>query len=201
MVLNERRLRIDLPPLGKYQEAFALRALPNNYRRPVIGYEADIAALGRREVDHFFRTHYGPSKLVIGIVGDVDPEQVRALAEKYFGPWQMAPSELPPPPALPEGSGRSTAEVLARLLEGKAGGESEPGLLRWESPAGPLFMDAFQRPPSSDSDSLLIEFLVDILGGGRTARLYSNLVLTGRGHFPILGFKISSQQYSALKAS
>ena len=50
-------------------------ALTNNYRRPVIGYEADVAALGRREVEAFFRAHYGPSNLVIAVVGDTTPDK------------------------------------------------------------------------------------------------------------------------------
>lgn len=58
------------------QEEFLGTALANNYRRPVIGYEADVVALGRREVEAFFRRHYGPRNLVIAVVGDVTPDQV-----------------------------------------------------------------------------------------------------------------------------
>ena len=60
------------------QEEFLSAALTNNYRRPVIGYEADVAALGRREIEAFFREHYGPSNLVIAVVGDTTPDKVGA---------------------------------------------------------------------------------------------------------------------------
>ncbi len=39
VVLEERRMRVDNAPLGRFQEAFGLASLTNNYRRPVIGYE------------------------------------------------------------------------------------------------------------------------------------------------------------------
>lgn len=45
VVAEERRARIDNAPLGRFQEAFAGAALGNNYRRPVIGYAADVDAL------------------------------------------------------------------------------------------------------------------------------------------------------------
>lgn len=47
VVAEERRARIDNAPLGRFQEAFARAALANNYRRPVIGYAADVEALVR----------------------------------------------------------------------------------------------------------------------------------------------------------
>ncbi len=48
VVAEERRARIDNAPLGRFQEAFAGAALGNNYRRPVIGFAADVDALVRR---------------------------------------------------------------------------------------------------------------------------------------------------------
>ena len=57
------------------QEGFAARAMSNQYGRPVIGWADDVARLGRREVDAFFKRHYGPQSLTVTIVGDVDPAQ------------------------------------------------------------------------------------------------------------------------------
>jgi hypothetical protein len=47
---EERRLRVDGSPLGRWEQEFASRALPNNYRRSVIGSQEDFDRLGRREV-------------------------------------------------------------------------------------------------------------------------------------------------------
>jgi predicted Zn-dependent peptidase len=78
VVAEERRARIDNSAMGRFQEDFLQAALTNNYRRPVIGYERDVAALGRREVEAFFRERYGPRNLVIAIVGDTTPDRVSA---------------------------------------------------------------------------------------------------------------------------
>ncbi len=73
VVAEERRSRIDNSPMGRFQETFLSSAISNNYRRPVIGYEQDVAGLGRREIEAFFRERYGPQNLVITIVGDTTP--------------------------------------------------------------------------------------------------------------------------------
>lgn len=76
VVLEERRMRVDDSPMGRFQEGFAGQALTNNYRRPVIGYVADLSLLGRQEVQSFFNKHYGPQRLCISVVGDVQVEEV-----------------------------------------------------------------------------------------------------------------------------
>ncbi len=85
VVFEERRMRVDDSPMGKFQEGFAAQAMTNNYRRPVIGYPADLNLLGRREVQAFFNEHYGPQRLSIAVVGDVHVDAVSA-------PWQIGDS-------------------------------------------------------------------------------------------------------------
>lgn len=83
VVAEERRLRVDNSPLGRFQEDFQGRALSNNYRRPVIGYQQDLDSLGRRELGEFFFEHYGPNNLTVTIVGDVDPAQARTRGFRF----------------------------------------------------------------------------------------------------------------------
>ena len=78
VVFEERRMRVDDSPMGRFQESFAAQAMTNNYRRPVIGYPTDLASLGRREVQSFFNQHYGPQRLSIAVVGDVQADTVGA---------------------------------------------------------------------------------------------------------------------------
>lgn len=62
MVLEERRQRVEVAPLGKFQEAFAFKGFKTNYRRPVIGYESDIRNTSRRDVEKFFKKFYNPHR-------------------------------------------------------------------------------------------------------------------------------------------
>lgn len=166
VVLEERRLRVDNSPLGPFQEEFADRSLSNNYRRPVIGYERDIQRLGRKEVASFFAQHYGPSSLTVSIVGDVRPETVRKLAERYFGGWRSDGTPgaacnggaLEEPLPVPEGS--RTLSVRSR--------------------AGPAVLRAYYRPCIRDiAATSALDVVNDTLTGSRSARLYKNLVLGG----------------------
>lgn len=92
VVKEERRLRVDNSPYGRFSEEFQHVAFPDQpYGRPVIGYPGDLEALGRREVDAFFRQHYRPDTLTCAVVGDVNPTQVQRLAEKVRA---CAPPEM-----------------------------------------------------------------------------------------------------------
>lgn len=52
--------------------------------------------------------------------------------------------------------------------------------LRWESDAGPLFMAGYYRPPAASDDSIALQVTADVLSGGRSSRLYSNLIARGQ---------------------
>ena len=88
VVMEERRMRVESDPQGKLMEtmlASAFEAHP--YRRMPGGWASDIQSLRVRDAEQFYKTYYVPANITIGIVGDVDPKQTRALAEKYFRPF------------------------------------------------------------------------------------------------------------------
>jgi hypothetical protein len=102
------------------QEAFAARAMANNYGRPVIGLADDVARLGRREVDAFFKRHYGPNSLTVTIVGDVDPAQVLHKSLRRMPScggscpcWGIARSRLYPLSAIAVSQNRLAPELAA----------------------------------------------------------------------------------------
>ena len=75
VVAEERRSRLDNSPMGRFQEAFLASAISNNYRRPIIGYELDVAGLGRRGP--------APGSLALGLGvadGAMDAAQAHELA-------------------------------------------------------------------------------------------------------------------------
>ncbi|CAI5476671.1 unnamed protein product [Closterium sp. Yama58-4] len=113
VVREERRLRIDNTPYGRFTEAFAQRAFPNSpYGRPTIGYPSDFDRLGRKEVKAFFQQHYTPDKLTCAVVGDVSAAEVERLATKYFAPWQPILPPSQPIPALPFSLASSSSPLL-----------------------------------------------------------------------------------------
>ena len=86
VVMEERRMRTDSSPTGRLVEQFLGTAfMANPYHRPTIGYASDLQSFSATDAADFFKRHYVPSNMVIGLVGDLDPEQVFPIIERYFG--------------------------------------------------------------------------------------------------------------------
>ncbi|MBV5261246.1 insulinase family protein [Synechococcus moorigangaii CMS01] len=158
VILEERRMRTDNSPIGKMVEVFLDTAFSTHpYRRPVIGYDEDIRNLTRQDVQDFFVEHYSPDNLTIAIVGDVDPTQVQALAETYFGrfPKVEAATEAPLPVEPPQ---------------------TETRFVTLELPSQPWYLEGYHAPSLTDPDYVVHQIIASILSSGRTSRLYKSLV-------------------------
>jgi len=157
VILEERRLRTDNSPIGATIEAFLGTAFTTHpYKYPTIGYPQDIANLTREDVQRFFETYYVPNNLIVAIVGDVNPREVRQLAKAYFG--RYAAGATPPPVTQIEPQQTAPRSVEVRM-------QSEP----W-------YIEGYHRPALNHPDHATYEALVSILSGGRTSRLYRSLV-------------------------
>ena len=157
VVAEERRMRVESSPQGKLIEemtAAAFQAHP--YRRPGAGWASDIQNLRVRDAEEFYKTFYVPGNMAVAIVGDVDPGQARALADKYFGRLPHAP--LPP------------------LIHTAEPAQDGPREVQVESPAQPFELIAYKRPDQYDKDDPVFDVISGILAGGRTGILYKEMV-------------------------
>ena len=95
VVHEERRLRTDSTPTGRFQEQFeALFWQSSPYGWPVVGWPSDLEGITREEALAFFDLYYAPNNLAAALVGDFDPDEAKALAERYFG--RLAPGDRSP---------------------------------------------------------------------------------------------------------
>jgi len=157
VILEERRLRLENDPINRMLEelrAVAFQVHP--YRRSLIGYQEDIENLTRANVQAFFDAYYVPANLTIAIVGDVNPQTVKRMAQAYFGRYPAAPK---PPPL-------SAIEPEQR----------EPRELSLTMPTQPWYFEAYHAPAMADPDYVIYELMSDLLSRGRTSRLYRSLV-------------------------
>ncbi|MBI4567797.1 MAG: insulinase family protein [Planctomycetes bacterium] len=98
-VVKEERRLTENRPLGFYNESMdAIFFDAHPYSWPVLGWMSDLDAITRQDAEEYFAIHYAPNNAVAVIVGDVDAEQVFALAAKHFG---GIPRGRKPPPAVP----------------------------------------------------------------------------------------------------
>ncbi|BBD58995.1 peptidase M16 domain-containing protein [Nostoc sp. HK-01] len=157
VILEERRLRVENSPTGMMGEKFLDTAFKvHPYRRPGIGYEKDIRNLTPKDVQEFFDTHYIPSNLTIAIVGDVNPAEVKQLAQIYFGRYPAKPKPIEEIPVEPPQA--QIREVTLRL------------------PSQPLYWEGYHRPAVTHPDNAVYDIIGSLLWVGPTSRLYKSLV-------------------------
>lgn len=169
VILEERRMRVENSPIGLMIEKFigtAFQAHP--YKRPVIGYDQDIRNLTREDVQKFFETYYAPSNLTIAVVGDVNPTEVKRLAQIYFGRFKAKEKAVAQISAEPKQT--QTREVTV------------------EFPSQPWYLEGYHRPAITDSDQAVYEIIGSLLSDGRTSRLYKSLVEQQRLALAAQGF-------------
>src|SRR5579859_1909236 len=92
VIVEERRQRIDDSPEARMSEALRYALLVNSpYGRPAIGWESEMKSLTTADAVAWYRKWYVPNNAILIVVGDVKPEAVKALAEKYYGPIPSRP--------------------------------------------------------------------------------------------------------------
>lgn len=156
VVREERRMRVESDVQGKLQEVLLATAFMAHPYRNLIGWASEIESLRASEAEKFFKKYYVPGNITIAIVGDVNPADMKRLAEKYFASIPAGP--LPPP---------------VPIVEPPQEGEKRAAL---ESEAQPLLMIAYKRPNQRDKDDPVFDVISGILSSGRTGLLYQEMV-------------------------
>ena len=86
VVIEERKQRTDSDPGSLFGEQINAAAFLNHpYSIPVIGWKHEAEALTLEDAMSFYRQHYGPNNAILVVAGDVDPVEVRELAERHYG--------------------------------------------------------------------------------------------------------------------
>lgn len=164
VVREERRSRTDNSPAALlHEQVEAALYLNHPYRRPIIGWDSEIAQLGREDALEFYRRWYAPNNAILVVAGDVQPEKVKALAETYYGP--LKPEAIPPRVRLEE-----PPPVAARTVTVADARVQQPSWGR--SYLAPTYASAKDK-----AQPYALEVLAEIMGGGATSRLYKALVV------------------------
>jgi len=157
VVMEERRQRTESQPIGKLVERMLATAfLAHPYKQPTVGYMSDLQRFTMTDAEQFFRKYYVPSNMVTAIVGDVKAAEIIPVLEKYFG-------------RLPKGD---KPEPL-RTLEPPQAAELSITL---REKAQPIYIEGYHRPSALHPDDAVYDAISEILGRGRTSRLYGSLV-------------------------
>ena len=158
VVIEERRTRTEDDPggaLGEEVSALAFRAHP--YGQPIVGWAVDLKRITREEIQAFYKAYYAPNNALLVAAGDFKAAAVLAKIKEVFGPIPRAPE----PP-----------KVLA--VEPEQNGERR---LLVQRPAElPIVYVGFPVPNQQSPDAAALDVLSVVLSGGRSSRLYRQLV-------------------------
>lgn len=162
VVLEERSFRVDNQPGAQLAEQMdAVLFMNHPYRRPVIGWEQEIRALSIEDIRAFYKKWYAPDNAILVVAGDITMDQLRPLAEKYFGVVPPSGVVRPPRPQEPvQHAGRTVTLKDDRVRQ-------------------PSWRRSYLAPSYTSGETARaypLEVLAQILGGGRLGRLHSALV-------------------------
>lgn len=166
VVIEERRMRTDNRPSSQLSEQMAAQQfLVHPYRIPVVGWMHELANLTLEDAIQVYQTYYAPNNAVLIIAGDVTVDQVRALAETYYGviPRRDTPARaraVEPP------------QIAARAVT-----------LRDQRVRQARWVRSYLAPSThagAREHAEALQVLSDVLGGGVTSRLYQALVVEAK---------------------
>ena len=158
VVASERRTEVDASNGGILDEQLQATAfVAHPYQWPVVGWMSDIEHWTMDDLKHHFEMGYAPNNATMVVVGDVTPEEIFQLCEKYIEP---IPQHAPPPPVTTV----EPAQVGERRLVVRKQAEL------------PLLRIAYHVPQTNNPDFYAINILRTVLTQGESSRLYQRLV-------------------------
>jgi zinc protease len=158
VVQNEKRQGED-QPYGRVWDFRTPRVYPAShpYSWPGIGSMEDLAAAKLEDVKGWFQTFYGAANAVLVVAGDVDPTDVKARVEKYFGD-------------IPAGPPTSRQEQWVAKRAGR-----QQGVMYDRVPQSRVYK-VWNVPGWGSADGEQLNLIGNLLSTGKSSRLYQRLV-------------------------
>jgi len=167
VVMEERRLSENRPGFFFSEQVNSAFFAASPYHWQVLGWMDDLKKVNKVDLEEFNNRYYIPNNAVAVYVGDLDPQNIIDLAEKYFGPipkgQDVEPIRTYEPPQYSE-----------KRLYGEGDAQTSLQMM-------------FHSPPDGHSDVIPLSVLANVLGsgggggrfrggGGGSGRLYKLLV-------------------------
>lgn len=162
VILEERSQRTDSDPQALFGEQIrASQYLNHRYGVPIIGWRHEMEELDREDALAFYELYYSPNNATLVVAGDVDPDEVRVIAEKHYG-------VIPANPKLTE---RVRPEEPPQNAERRV-------MFRDARVAQPYVSRSYlvpERDSGAQETAAALTILAELLGGGTTSYLVDKL--------------------------
>ncbi len=157
VVMEERRMRVEDSPTGRYWESLmGIFYEAHPYRFPTIGYPSDIKYLTQREAEDHYRRYYKPNNAILVLAGDVDTAWAMSQIKRYFN-------------GIPRG------EEFPPVVTQEPPQAGEKRLTVHRADARPRLDILFHTPGFPNEDLYALDVVEGVLSG-KSGRLYQKLV-------------------------
>jgi len=178
VVKEEKRLRVDNSPYGKFLEKIKLNMFKKHpYKGTTIGKMSHLDAATLEEFQAFNTKFYVPNNAVLVVAGDIDSAEVKVMIENYFGPIPRGediernfPKEDP-----------ITAPMRAKAYDSNI--------------QIPAIMAAYRTPSFKERDSYVLSMISTYLSDGKTSKLYKKMVDDKKMALQVGAINLSQEDY------
>ncbi|WP_055447530.1 M16 family metallopeptidase [Lacinutrix mariniflava] len=178
VVKEEKRLRVDNSPYGKFIEEIKLNIFKKHpYKGTTIGKMAHLDAASLEEFQAFNKKFYVPNNAVLVVAGDIEIASTKKMIEDYFGP-------------IPRGEdivrNFPKEDPITETIKAKA----------YDSNIQiPAIMAAYRTPAMTERDAYVLDMLSSYLSSGKTSKLYKKLVDDEKKALQVGAFSQSQEDY------
>lgn len=168
VIMEERRLRTDDNPQALAFERFLAAAnLASPYHHPVIGWMSDLKQLKMSDANAWYHEYYAPNNATLVVVGDVTMNNVRTLAQQYFGHLTPHPQKIRKLQTEPPALGKKQIQVYAPA-------QIPAIIIGFTVPSAKTVTEHFTNDDSMAPYAL--ELIAGILDAGESSRFNERLV-------------------------
>jgi len=156
-VIQEIKLYRDRYTRSLVDEIIGAIFADHPYHHPIIGYKQDLWSVRSDDLKAFYKKHYLPNNAALVVVGDVDADEVVALAEEKFG-------SIPADPNYKKVEHYFTQDIISKSVT------------LYRDIKQPEVIYTFVVPGAKEKKDHILELIARILGKGKGSRLYKKLI-------------------------
>lgn len=180
VVQEERRMRYDNSPYGRWQEQMGINLYKKHpYRWQTIGSLEHLASASLDDFKNFNKTFYVPNNAVLVVAGDINITETKKMVQDYFGP-------IPKGDKIP----RNTIEEDPITQTIKASYQ-DPNIQI------PAIFAGYRTPKNTAREAYVLDMISTYLSSGKSSKLYKKLVDEEKKAVQVFAFNISQEDYGS----
>jgi predicted Zn-dependent peptidase len=155
IVIEEIQKHSDNPAAVIYEKFYETLYVKSALRNSVIGIPQVVTNVSREEICGYYKTHYIPAKMVVVVSGNFDEASVEKLIGETFGKFD-------------EQSASPDPMLFEKIHDGK-------DIIEYGKVEMGYMLTGFLGPAINERDIYTADTAVNILGGGKSSRLYRSM--------------------------